>query len=516
MRGPEANFTERKKLLLGPPGCGKTHRLIWEVEQELARGTRPDEIAMVSFTRKSVEEARSRACAKFKLTPKDLPWFQTLHAMGLRLLGIAPGQIMTQADWKDFGRSLGLDIHGVDDRSARDGLIIPQSVGGDKYVAIIERALMRCLPLEREFAETNDWSLSWPMLRKVEQELMLYKSTYNKFSFVDMINEVVVQELQGPRLKLLVVDEAQDLTPLQWLMVGILELRADRIIYAGDDDQAIHRWAGVVVKLFMQSSSNIEVLTKSYRLPPPIHETCVGISSRIRDRLPKEFYPADHEGSVSRVLGPRNLDLREGKWMILSRTNSYVQDWAKRLRQDGYMFKLYGRNSVDPKLASAIHNWRRLQKGELLPVGAIKDLYELLPKQGDAAALKRGASKLLEAFNPEGLYGYDNLVSSAGMTADLGIDALRVLNLGSYDADYIRGLERRGEDILGEPRIKISTGHAAKGGEEDNVAVDLSSTKACVNSQYPDDEHRVMYVCGSRAKKNLVFVHTDKEYRYVL
>ena len=137
MRVPEANFTERKKLLLGPPGCGKTHRLIWEVEQELARGTRPDEIAMVSFTRKSVEEARSRACAKFKLTPKDLPWFQTLHAMGLRLLGIAPGQIMTQADWKDFGKSLGLDIHGVDDRSARDGLIIPQSVGGDKYVAIL-------------------------------------------------------------------------------------------------------------------------------------------------------------------------------------------------------------------------------------------------------------------------------------------------------------------------------------------------------------------------------------------
>jgi superfamily I DNA/RNA helicase len=486
------------------------------VEQELARGTRPDEIAMVSFTRKSVEEARSRACARFNLTPKDLPYFQTLHALGLRLLGISPSQIMTQADWKDFGKSLGLDIKGVDDRSARDGLIVAQTVGGDKYVAIIERALMRCLPLEREFAETNDWSLSWPMLRKVEQELMLYKSTYNKFSFVDMINEVVVQELQGPRLKLLVVDEAQDLTPLQWLMVGILSLRADRIIYAGDDDQAIHRWAGVKVKLFMESSSNIEVLSQSYRLPRPVYETCIGISGRIRDRLPKEFYPAEHEGSVSRVMGPRNLDLREGKWMVLARTNSYVQDWAQRLRQDGYMFKVYGRNSVDPKLAAAIQNWRRLQKGELLPVGAIKDLYELLPKQGDAAALKRGSGKLLEAFNPEGLYGYDNLVSSAGMIADLGVDALRVLNLGAYDADYIRSLERRGEDISGEPRIKLSTGHAAKGGEEDNVAVDLSSTKACVNTQFPDDEHRVMYVCGSRAKKNLVFVHTDKEYRYVL
>ena len=516
MRDPEASFTERRKLLLGPPGCGKTHRMIWEVEQELARGTRPDEIAMVSFTRKSVEEARSRACARFNLTPKDLPWFQTLHAMGLRLLGIAPSQIMAQADWKDFGRSLGIDIKGVDDRSARDGLIIAQTVGGDKYVSILERSIMRCIPLEQEFSETNDWNLSWPMLKKVEQELMFYKSTYNKFSFVDMINEVVVQELQGPRLKLLVVDEAQDLTPLQWRMVELLAERSDRVLFAGDDDQAIHRWAGVRVKLFMESSRNIEVLSQSYRLPRPVYETCVGISSRIRDRLPKEFHPAGHEGSVSRVVGPRHLDLREGKWMVLARTNSYVQEWAQRLRQDGYMFKVYGRNSVDPKLADAIKGWRTLQTGGALPVGAIKALYEMLPKQGDAAALKRGSTKLLEAFNPEGLYDYDHLVASAGMIAARGLDALHVLNLGSFDADYIRGLERRGEDISGEPRIKLSTGHAAKGGEEDNVAVDLSSTKACVNTQFPDDEHRTMYVCGSRAKKNLVFVHTDKEYRYVL
>jgi hypothetical protein len=80
--------------------------------------------------------------------------------------------------------------------------------------------------------------------------------------FVDMINEVVVQELQGPRLKLLVVDEAQDLTPLQWRMVELLAERADWVIFAGDDDQAIHRWAGVKVKLFMESSRNIEVLSQ--------------------------------------------------------------------------------------------------------------------------------------------------------------------------------------------------------------------------------------------------------------
>lgn len=490
--------------------------MISEVEQELARGTRPDQIAVVSFTRKAVEEARSRACAKFNLQPKDLPFFKTLHALGMWLLGLQASQIMTQADWKDFGRGLGLDINGIDDRSAKDGMIIAQSVGGDKYVSLIERAIMRRLPLEKEFSEANDWSLSWPMLKKVEAELEYYKSTYNKFSFVDMIQQVVVQEPPIPKLRLLVVDEAQDLTPLQWSMVELLADRADRVIFAGDDDQAIHRWAGVNVRLFMESSRNVEVLSQSFRLPKPVHELSVSISGRIRDRLPKEFLPAAHDGSVSRVIGPRHLDLSSGKWMVLARTNSYVQDWAKRLRQDGYMFQVYGRNSVDQKVAAAIKSWRLLQQGESLPLSAIKSLYEQLPKQGDAAALRRGSSKLLEALDPTASYGYDDLVSVAGLIAPQHTYALKVLNLGEAEAEYIQSLERRGEDIAGEPRIKLSTSHAAKGGEEDNVAVDLSSTKACSRSNFPDDEHRVAYVAFTRAKKNLVLVHTDKEYRYVV
>ena len=118
MQDPEENSMEQRKLLLGPPGCGKTYRMIKEIELELARGTRPDELAVVSFTRKSVEVAVSRACERFNLQPKDLPFFKTLHALGLRLQGIQPSQIMSQTDWRDFGRSLGLDIYGIDDRSA--------------------------------------------------------------------------------------------------------------------------------------------------------------------------------------------------------------------------------------------------------------------------------------------------------------------------------------------------------------------------------------------------------------
>ena len=38
-------FMAKTKIILGPPGTGKTHTLLNRVEEELARGTPPDRIA---------------------------------------------------------------------------------------------------------------------------------------------------------------------------------------------------------------------------------------------------------------------------------------------------------------------------------------------------------------------------------------------------------------------------------------------------------------------------------------
>ena len=61
------------------------------------------------------------------------------------------------------------------------------------------------------------------------------------------------------------------------------------------------------------------------------------------------------------------------------------------------------------------------------------------------------------------------------------------------------------EDITKKPRIKISTIHAAKGGECDNVLLTTDMNIKTYNSYQKDsdDEQRVFYVGATRAKEEL-------------
>ena len=82
-------------------------------------------------------------------------------------------------------------------------------------------------------------------------------------------------------------------------------------------------------------------------------------------------------------------------------------------------------------------------------------------------------------------------------------------NVDGRDLTYIRRLEQIGEKIDGDPRIKVSTIHMAKGGECDNVVV-LTDLGPLVYKSYlknPDDEHRVMYTGATRTKNNLHIIH---------
>ncbi len=67
---------------------------------------------------------------------------------------------------------------------------------------------------------------------------------------------------------------------------------------AGDDDQAIYRWAGADVDKFIKLEGKSTVLDQSYRVPITVHELANKLNLRIKDRIKKEFKPRTETGEI--------------------------------------------------------------------------------------------------------------------------------------------------------------------------------------------------------------------------
>ena len=72
-----------------------------------------------------------------------------------------------------------------------------------------------------------------------------------------------------PQLKVVFLDEAQDLTPLQWKIAHLINEKTDRMFIAGDDDQAIYGFAGSSPDwlLWLAKRWPTQILEQSWRVP---------------------------------------------------------------------------------------------------------------------------------------------------------------------------------------------------------------------------------------------------------
>jgi superfamily I DNA/RNA helicase len=504
------------KLLLGPPGCGKTYRLIQEIKAALQAGTHPSRIGVISFTRKAIEEMISRSCAEFNLQAKDFPFMKTSHAFGFHGLGLKNTDIMGPEDYDHIGREIGLTFEGKDFTSIDGGVTLPTIGGsGARYLQMDSRARLRMIDIEQEYNEGADWNLFFAKLKQMSGQLAEYKAATDKYDFVDMI-EQYINHGEAPNLDYLFIDEAQDFTPLQWEMAKKIAASADNVWIAGDDDQAIHRWTGVDVQLFNRSSDNIEVLTQSYRIPKAVHRLANKISKRISARHEKIFTSREEEGKVEYVNYLSEIPLHEGSFTLMARTNGYVSEMANFLRSSGYKFSRNGRSSISEELVANLMTWDTLCQDKAVGVPQIKALYKGVRKQGKDAVVRRGAMQLLDVLAEEDTLDMNTLIKDYGLLKDASTRAFDALNVARGEREYIDAIFRRGEDLLSVPRIKVSTFHAMKGGEDDNCVVWTASTKSCEQSKFPDDEHRAFYVGVTRARHNLYILQSDNKYRYSL
>ena len=124
------------------------------------------------------------------------------------------------------------------------------------------------------------------------------------------------------------IDEAQDLSSLQWDMVRSMWRDTDKTYIAGDDDQAIFKWAGADVDHFIslkKEVDTIKVLDESFRIPGgPIHELSQSIIKKVNNRFDKKYKPRSEQGILRKYSDVTQVDMSEGQWLVLSHCKFYV------------------------------------------------------------------------------------------------------------------------------------------------------------------------------------------------
>ena len=502
---------EKTDVILGPPGTGKTTFLIGMppkmegptgvVERALLDGINPREIGFISFTKKATEEGRSRAATKFGIPENEFEYFRTIHSMAFRHLGMHRDQVLGWQHLKELGNMLGLEFKGRGE--VLDGDVYGMNEA-DRMLFLEGLARNRKVPLKSVW---NEDAIDWFELERFSKALHSFKKSRMLFDYTDILERFVsIDPKSLPSFKILIIDEGQDLSQLLWDAVELLSLQSERVYIAGDDEQAIYKWSGADVDKFLALNGNIRTLNVSYRVPRAVHKLAESLSSRISKRFKKIWTPRNETGAINWYNNIDEVDMSQGTWLLLARNGYMLRDLEDHCLSQGYSFTSVSRNPLKSNALQAIRIWESLRRGKDEAAEDIVDCLKYMhPSLVELSLLKKLKSE------PTRLYGIPELRANGLKTEDIWHKVLT--KISPTERDYFIAVRRRGEPLLKEPRIRISTIHAAKGGQADHVLLLTDISYRCHNNMQEsyDDEVRVWYVAATRCKKtlNVILPHTN-------
>jgi hypothetical protein len=315
--------------------------------------------------------------------------------------------------------------------------------------------------------------------------------------------EQFVREDSGPKLEVLLVDESQDLSTLQWNVVWSLAKHVRRFVVAGDDDQAIFSWAGASVETLINLRGVVRVLDQSWRVPRSVQTVADDVISRVSSRRPKIWASRPVEGTVSVISSILDADWTGESVLVLARNQYLLRPVMEELESSGVLYEHHGHPSVRQATMSAIVAWETLRRGDRVTAAEARRAYDLMTV---GVGVRRGY-KTLPRYEDDAQVSLGELQERGGLLVD-SIWHVALDRIPPVERAYITRCRRNQERLSRPPRVRVGTIHESKGGEADRVVLltDMAARTYEESFERPDEECRVWYVGATRARQELCIV----------
>jgi hypothetical protein len=402
-----------------------------------------------------------------------------------------------------------------------DPIYIENLMSGSKQISNYEIANIyrqQMIPIDQWDMETRAWFKNW-------DRWMVETGNMDFTRWLEVARDI----RPLPAQQAILVDEAQDHTPLQ--LAVIRNWNARNRILIGDDDQNLYEWAGALPEAFFEvdiPAKNERVLSQSYRVPRMVHAEASKLLGYLKRRHPKVYMPRDADGEFKRSnytlldaeIGSLPEDLLtnpDESYMILTSCAYMQEGLIKVLREQGIPFHNPYRRSNKKwnPLGSA---WNRLRNYKKVDHWTGGELHSWASQLKATGVYQPGLRDIFLSFCKE--HAEDNIPMDFVYRAFLpgAIDQIskRDLNIfanmrktGSIGSwEYAIGIMKKyGPDH--RPKLTIGTIHSVKGGQADHVYLfpDLSWAGAKSlgdNTEYKYERIiRLFYVGMTRARESL-------------
>lgn len=495
------------KKIYGAPGTGKTTRMLDLLQQEIENDIPLERIAFITHTVAAKIEVITRIQSILKIVDEktQLRYFRTIHGVCYVENELKRDNVMQSEDYLIFGEIIGIPFStNFTTDYDMDGLPIGFNLsGGNEILACRQYAAAHCVDISSVPMEWPIWA-SPKLMREVITKYKAYKYKHAKFDFVDMLH---LYEKYGESLDIdvMFIDEAQDLSILQWKIVNKMMGKAKRVYIAGDDDQSIYSFIGSDPYGFLHyESDSYEILPVSYRLKDNIWEYALKIISQVSERQPKIIKTRGPGGEITYYNSDLlYLDIDTGQsTMIMARHHKQLQRLAKSLETRGIPYKGKGIKIHGTDHAVAIHAYFRAKKGENISLREASIIAKYANEKIYSKQLRQESRN-----NPDLFIDKEHLNINWNAPWEVYLSRTKAeIMKNEIMKNILNNVGLKG--IIEEPSVSITTYHGSKGRQADHVICMTDCFRKAYEGAMinPDGERRLAYVGVTRAKEKLTII----------